>query len=326
MRKFFATSLVIAMVLLLAACMSSTAIKAIEQSKLAMANSDYTAALNYLRLAEQEGGDTDEVENLISIIDNYIKAKDEYDKMNMDGAAEALKAIPNTYPRYSISKDIEKLKDDVENKRKNIDDIDAQIEGTRKYIADGDYDSASKNITDLYSKDLTEYQKKQVDECKATLDSAKATVPTSSNTNVVATYYVVNCKQSITLRTAPSTSASEIVQIPLGQAVGYIENAGNGFYKINYDGRVGYSLASYLSSSKPSTSTSTSSSCPRTAQVVNCKEWITLRATPSTGGADLAHIPLGAYVTYISEAGNGFYCVEYNGQRGYALQAYLALK
>ena len=48
------------------------------------------------------------------------------------------------------------------------------------------------------------------------------------------TYYVVNCKQSITLRTSPSTSASEICQIPLGSAVSYISTASNGFYFISY--------------------------------------------------------------------------------------------
>ena len=32
-------------------------------------------------------------------------------------------------------------------------------------------------------------------------------------------YEVVNCQESITLRTSPSTSASEICQIPLGETV-----------------------------------------------------------------------------------------------------------
>ena len=61
------------------------------------------------------------------------------------------------------------------------------------------------------------------------------------------TMYVVNCKQSITLRKSDSTSAGEICQIPLGSAVSYIGKADNGFYKIIYNGRTGYALASYLS-------------------------------------------------------------------------------
>lgn len=144
-------------------------------------------------------------------------------------------------------------------------------------------------------------------------------LPPISNTNVVATYYVVNCQKSITLRSEPSTSASEITQIPFGKAVGFIETADNGFSKINYDGLVGYGLSSYLSSDKPSARNSER----RWAQVVNCEDWITLRSSPSTSAGFLARIPLGAYVICIGDAGNEFYEVEYDGRHGYALKAYL---
>ena len=64
--------------------------------------------------------------------------------------------------------------------------------------------------------------------------------------NEYRTMYVVNCNESITLRTSPSTSASEICQIPLGATVSYVESAANGFYKVVYLGNTGYALASYL--------------------------------------------------------------------------------
>ncbi len=341
MKKILTIICAILILISVAACTNSTAQKALEQSKLSMASGDYTAALNYLKLAEQEGANDSDTKEMITITENYIKAKDEFDKINMDGASEALNAIPESYKNYSIAGDVDKLRQDIADKRGVMGDVDSQIAAVKKWIAAGDYDSADANITELYSKNITNYQRKQIDELKQTLDSAKSKIDeagkkketvyvpaTNSNTNVVATYYVVNCKEWITLRSIPSTSGDSLAHIPLGQAVGYIENAGNGFYKINYDGKVGYGLASYLSSSKPSTSTQTysSASSGRTAQVVNCKEWITLRGTPSTSGADLAHIPLGAYVTYISSAENGFYCVEYNGQRGFALQSYLELR
>lgn len=60
------------------------------------------------------------------------------------------------------------------------------------------------------------------------------------------TMYVVNCKESITLRKSPSTKADEIRQIPLGAAVSYMEPSIDGFYKISYLGNTGYALASYL--------------------------------------------------------------------------------
>lgn len=57
---------------------------------------------------------------------------------------------------------------------------------------------------------------------------------------------VSNCKQSITLRTKPSTNADEICQVPLGAIVYAIKDAGNGFYMVDYDGRSGYVLSEYL--------------------------------------------------------------------------------
>ena len=63
--------------------------------------------------------------------------------------------------------------------------------------------------------------------------------------------YVVNCKQSITLRTQPSTSASEICQIPLYGAVIYHGMAENGFYEVSYLGNRGYALAEYLDMYEP---------------------------------------------------------------------------
>ena len=59
--------------------------------------------------------------------------------------------------------------------------------------------------------------------------------------------YVVNCKESITLRNAPDVNAGEICQIPLNTPVFFIESSSNGFMKVYYQGMGGYCLASYLS-------------------------------------------------------------------------------
>ena len=132
------------------------------------------------------------------------------------------------------------------------------------------------------------------------------------------TMFVVNCRVSITLREEPSTYAAEIAQIPLGQAVGFIEDAGNGFYKVNYDGLVGYALAQYLS-------TSSSNSSARYGSVVNCRQSITLRTEPSVESAEITQIPLGARVKFLGNAANDFYHVEYQGRTGYALRTYIRL-
>lgn len=142
------------------------------------------------------------------------------------------------------------------------------------------------------------------------------------------TYFVANCNESITLRTEPVTSAAEIVQIPYGASVSYVETSENGFYKIIYNGKTGYALASYLSETRPQPK-SYVTAAPKnisytTYYVVNCDEWISLRETPSTSASRIASIPLGEPVSFIESASNGFYKISYNGLTGYALASYLS--
>ena len=154
----------------------------------------------------------------------------------------------------------------------------------------------------------------------------QAAEPATAMTQVLTTLYVVNCNESITLRTADSTSAKEIRQIPLGAAVSFMENAANGFYKVSYNGSTGYALASYLSVDPYNhyvASTTAAASTSWTGKVVRCNEFITLRKTPSTKGEEITKIPLGAIVTVYSGADNGFYYINYYGIEGYALASYI---
>lgn len=150
--------------------------------------------------------------------------------------------------------------------------------------------------------------------------------PATAETQVLTTLYVVNCNESITLRTADSTSAKEIRQIPLGAAVSFMENAANGFYKVSYNGSTGYALASYLSVNPYNhyvASTTAAADTSWTGKVVRCNEFITIRKIPSTKGEEITKIPLGAIVTVYSGADNGFYYINYDGIEGYALASYI---
>lgn len=145
------------------------------------------------------------------------------------------------------------------------------------------------------------------------------------------TMYVMNCETDISLRPQPDVKSGKICAIPYGKAVSYIETAQNGFLKINYDGREGYALASYLSTEKPPERTTTTSapvSSPVNASygsyyVQYCDENITLRAEPRTDSTDICKIPLGESVSVLGKADNGFYQVSYNGETGYALSQFL---
>ena len=154
----------------------------------------------------------------------------------------------------------------------------------------------------------------------------QAAEPATAMTQVLTTLYVVNCNESITLRTSDSTSSKEIRQIPLGAAVSFMENAANGFYKVSYNGSTGYALASYLSVDPYNhyvASTTAATDTSWTGKVVRCNEFITLRKTPSTKGEEITKIPLGAIVTVYGSADNGFYYIDYGGIEGYALASYI---
>ena len=137
-----------------------------------------------------------------------------------------------------------------------------------------------------------------------------------ANNNIVATYFVVNCKESVTLREYPSVQARELAQIPLGQAVGFIEETKDGnFCKVNYDGLIGYVVSTYLSPESPF----------RDATVVNCRQSITLREEPTTYADEITQIPLGARVKYLGVETNSFYKVQYRGMVGFVLKTYIQL-
>ena len=82
-----------------------------------------------------------------------------------------------------------------------------------------------------------------------TMVLAVSFVAISAQSNLAEAYWgvVVNCREWITLRSAPSTEAESLDQIPLGEWVwinrGYYEN---GFYSAEYDGQHGYVLAAYI--------------------------------------------------------------------------------
>ena len=57
--------------------------------------------------------------------------------------------------------------------------------------------------------------------------------------------------------------------------------------------------------------------------VVNCEEWVSLRAMPSTKSERMRKVPLYADVENCFDAGNGFVFCEYDGAAGFILEEYL---
>lgn len=106
------------------------------------------------------------------------------------------------------------------------------------------------------------------------------------------------------------------MQIPANSELTVLDVGYNGYWKVNYNGTVGYVLPSYL--------------IPCKGAVTVKKKWdyqiitdyVTLRDIPSTDGVDRGKITTGAFVEYYDTADNGFVLVSYNGQLGYILTYY----
>lgn len=214
----------------------------------------------------------------------------------------------------SGEKDQEEQEENAEQTGKSADEEDKALPGSAEEEI---------NLPRAMEEDQTESTEEAVEEAET--DSEED----SGSEVKYETYYVVNCNESITLRKSPSTKAGEICQIPFGAAVSFVETSENGFYKIIYNGKTGYGLASYLDTAPQdqptgdASSDQTDDSSAVYMKVVNCHESITLRKIPSTKGEEFCQIPLGSKVEYLGTAENGFYMVSYNGYTGYALASYL---
>ena len=128
--------------------------------------------------------------------------------------------------------------------------------------------------------------------------------------------YVVKCNDWVSLRATPSTKAARLAQVPLGARVTDCVAVSDAFTCCTYAGQTGYILSDYLSALAPGEEAAR-------MRVVDCREWVSLRATASTKAARLAQVPLGAEVTNCALAANGFIACSYQGQTGYILCQYL---
>ena len=128
--------------------------------------------------------------------------------------------------------------------------------------------------------------------------------------------WVVLCDESISLRSAPDTTAKVITQIPLCGKVEFIDTAINGFYQVRYNGQLGYALAAYLDYFEPQIYTG------QTMTVINANQSVTLRTSPYTTAEEIMQIPVGAVVDWV-ESKRDFHLVTYNDQIGYVLGTYL---
>lgn len=114
------------------------------------------------------------------------------------------------------------------------------------------------DVISFGSKEQTPIQQTQVTDAIETEEQvhkdetpAQTTPAAPQPIPVGATMYVGNCNVSVTLRSAPSTSSSELCQIPLAEEIYVVEYTDDEFARIRYNGTEGYVKRAYIVSVRP---------------------------------------------------------------------------
>lgn len=130
----------------------------------------YSDAKNELDIILKEDSSNSEAKLLISIIDNFKNAKRLFENKEYIKANEEISKIPAEYSDYNIKYDIISLKNDINKKLDEIKQIDSKINELSNLINNGNLDDASKKINEFKDKELTETQKKKIDDLKGLLN------------------------------------------------------------------------------------------------------------------------------------------------------------
>ena len=166
MKKIWIILTLILLVLGLVGCENSVSKKAIEQGKLAMANKEYDKALSSFKLALDEGSNNKEVKRLTTLIDNYKKANDEFEKGNINNANKIMNQIDEETIEDSIKNDIDNLKAKISEKEK----IDKEILHIKELIKDNKYNDAKKSIKEIDIDKLNKKDKNEINELNDTIE------------------------------------------------------------------------------------------------------------------------------------------------------------
>lgn len=165
---------------------SNTGKKALQEGKLALASGNFNSALGYFELAQNEGNNSNEVKNLISTINNYLTALDSCNNGDFEHAQKVVETIVLIDDTKTMSKYVDKLKDDIQDGLDERAKIDEKIEEIEKLFAIGDYAGVNVNIRELENnEELSDKQKNKIALLKQQWETANGKVASASKTNVV---------------------------------------------------------------------------------------------------------------------------------------------
>lgn len=131
---------------------------------------------------------------------------------------------------------------------------------------------------------------------------------------------------SLRLRSQASTTSVTIAQAPKGSTVTVEEDAGNGWYKVTYNNKVGYMSADWLTVSLDDGTVIESPAVPLADEPEQQRGLVTadvlnVRSGPSTTSEKVGSLRVGNVVDIVSDPGNGWYEIE----SGYVSAEYITL-
>ena len=121
---------------------------------------------------------------------------------------------------------------------------------------------------------------------------------------------------ALRLRSAASTDSAILATASEGDAVIVLEDAGNNWYKVDYESVQGYMSGEYLTISQKADAAIGYGKVNAGGSSLN------MRSAPSTSSSKVASLADGAVVKIIGVDG-GWYKVDYNGKTGYVSSDYM---
>ncbi len=136
---------------------------------------------------------------------------------------------------------------------------------------------------------------------------------------------IINCKQAVNVRSGPGTGYKKLGTAPLGGVYPVLQTL-SGWYKISYQGKIGYVSKSYMTVSAVSGGDSPAGDASGvTGTVVNCNSAVNVRSGPGTGYQKLGTAKKGANYSVLAWEGD-WYKISYSPKTGYIHASYLSLR
>ena len=154
--------------------------------------------------------------------------------------------------------------------------------------------------------------------------SSTTPVPQPSPTPESVQGTIVNCNNSVNVRSGPGTNYSAIGSALKGAAYTVMGQSGL-WYKIAFGGNVGYISAGYfMVSSTASALQPPAAESSVQGTIINCNSSVNVRNGPGTNYAIIDSAPKGATYTVIGKSG-AWYRIEFNGKLAYISESYFSV-